>query len=156
MPSGGTTLCDVVLYAAYGSNLDPRQMAQWAPHSPAVGPGWLDGWRLTFGGEDISWEGALATVVEAPGHSVFVMLYEIAAEDEPVLDRWEGSDLGLHRKIHVRVRTAQRQEMAWLYVVDAYEGGLPSARHLGIGVEAARAAGAPDDYVAELMLRPCR
>ncbi len=146
----------MALYAAYASNLDPGQMARWAPHSPAVGPGWLDDWRLTFGGEDISWDGALATVVEAAGHSVFVMLYEIAPEDEPILDRWEGSDLGLHRKLHVRVRTPERQEQAWLYVVDAYEGGLPSARYLGIMVEAARAAGAPDDYVEALMLRPCR
>jgi gamma-glutamylcyclotransferase (GGCT)/AIG2-like uncharacterized protein YtfP len=94
--------------------------------------------------------------VEDPGHSVFVMLYDVAAEDEPLLDRWEGSDLGIHRKIHVRVQTLDGDVMAWLYVVDAYEGGLPSARYLGILAEAARTAGAPDDYVAALMLRPCQ
>ncbi len=155
-PSRTTTLCDVVLYAAYGSNLDPRQMLERAPHSPAHGPGWLVDWRLTFGGEDLGWDGALATVVEDPGHSVFVMLYDIAPEDEPLLDRWEGSDLGIHRKLHVRVQTLDGDEMAWLYVVDAYEGGLPSARYLGIMAEAARAAGAPDDYVVDLMTRPCQ
>ena len=46
--------------------------------------------------------------------------------------------------------------LAWLYVLDAYEGGLPSARYLGMLAEAAEAAGAPDDYVAELRVRPCR
>ena len=36
---------------------------------------------------------------------------------------------------------------AWVYVLDAYEGGLPSARYLGIMADAAEVAGAPDDYV---------
>ena len=36
------------------------------------------------------------------------------------------------------------------------EGGLPSARYLGILAEAAEAAGAPDDYVADLRARPCQ
>ena len=52
------------LYAAYGSNMNPAQMAERCPHSPRHSTGWLEGWRLTFGGEDIGWEGALATVVE--------------------------------------------------------------------------------------------
>jgi hypothetical protein len=42
-----------------------------------------------------------------------------------------------------------------MYVLNAYEGGLPSARYLGILAEAAEAAGAPDDYVVELRSRPC-
>jgi gamma-glutamylcyclotransferase (GGCT)/AIG2-like uncharacterized protein YtfP len=146
----------VVLYAAYGSNLDPRQMLRRAPHSPALSTGWLPGWRLTFAGEDLTWEGALATVVEEPGQSVFVMLYDVAEEDEQLLDGWEGSDLDIHRKIHVRVVTDEGEQMAWLYVVDAYEGGLPSPRYLGIIAEAARAAGAPQDYIDSLMHRPCR
>jgi hypothetical protein len=43
-----------------------------------------------------------------------------------------------------------------MYVLNAYEGGLPSARYLGILAEAAEAAGAPDDYVADLRTRPCQ
>ena len=146
----------VAIYAAYASNLDPQQMLTRAPHSPILGPGWLPDWRLTFAGEDLGWEGALATVVEDPGHTVYVMLYDVAPEDEPQLDRWEGSDLGIHRKIHVRVTTLDGEQMAWLYVVDAYEGGLPSARYVGIIAEAARKAGAPEDYVRDLMERPCQ
>ena len=46
--------------------MHPEQMLQRAPHSPMAGTGWLHGWRLTFGGEDIGWDGALATVVEDP------------------------------------------------------------------------------------------
>jgi gamma-glutamylcyclotransferase (GGCT)/AIG2-like uncharacterized protein YtfP len=145
-----------VLYAAYGSNLDPARMGERCPHSPLHGTGWLVGWRLTFGGEDKGWDGALATVVEDPGGQVFVAVYDVTAEDAAMLDAWEGVDIGLFRKIKVRVQMLTGEAMAWLYVLDGYEGGLPSAIHLGVLVEAAEAAGAPADYVADLRSRPCR
>ena len=72
----------MALYAAYGSNMDPAHMLQRCPSSPVAGTGWLPGWRLTFGGEDLSWDGALATVVEDPDSSVFVVLYDMADSDE--------------------------------------------------------------------------
>lgn len=145
----------VALYAAYGSNLDPAQMRERCPHSPSRGPGWLVGWRLTFGGEDLGWEGALATVVEDPLAQVFVMVYDVPAQDESALDRWETAT-GAYRKIRVRVQTLQGDELCWLYVLDGYEGGLPSARYLGLMADAAERAGAPEDYVAALRMRPCR
>ncbi len=145
----------MTLYAAYGSNMDPLQMLLRAPHSPARGTGWLQGWRLTFGGESLGWEGALATLVEEPGSQVFVALYDLSPADESALDEWEGSDLGLYDKIRVRIATLEGDVTAWLYVLDDYEGGLPSARYLGIIADAAEAAGAPDDYVHDLRTRPC-
>jgi gamma-glutamylcyclotransferase (GGCT)/AIG2-like uncharacterized protein YtfP len=146
----------VALYAAYGSNLDPEQMRQRCPHSPSRGSGWLEGWRLTFGGEDLGWEGSLATVVEDPDHRVFVMIYDMSPHDEATLDEIEFATTRLYNKIRVRVQTLDGTQLAWLYVLDGYEGGLPSARYLGVMADAAEGAGAPDDYVAELRTRPCR
>ena len=61
-----TIVIAVRLYAAYGSNLDPGRMRAYCPHSPLVGIGWLEGWRLTFGGEDLlGYEGAVCTIVES-------------------------------------------------------------------------------------------
>ncbi len=145
----------VTLYAAYASNLDPERMLDIAPHSPAAGTGWLDGWRLTFGGAELGWEGALATVVEDPGHQVFVMLYDVNQLDENLLDQWESTELGIYDKIRVRVVTLEGEAVAWLYVLNDYEGGLPSARYLGIIADAAERAGAPEDYVRDLRTRPC-
>ena len=148
------TLSPMSLYAAYGGNLDARLMARRAPHSPLRGTGWLNGWRLTFGGEDMGWEGALATIVEAPRSP------------------------GLRRAVRHRPRTRSawtagrasastytagcgcactpwRARAAWVYVLNGYEGGLPSARYLGVIADAAESAGAPHDYVAELRVRPC-
>ena len=151
------------LYAAYGSNLDPARMEERCPRSPLAGTGWLDGWRLTFGGEGHRWEGALAagegalpTVVEEPGERVFVAVYDVDPLDEVDLDAWEGADRGLYRKIRASVATLDGSVLAWLYVLDAYEGGLPGAHYLALLADSAEAAGAPDDYVASLRNRPCR
>jgi hypothetical protein len=46
--------------------------------------------------------------------------------------------------------------LAWLYVVDAWEGGLPSARYIGVMADAAEIAGAPPEYVHSLRTRPAR
>jgi gamma-glutamylcyclotransferase (GGCT)/AIG2-like uncharacterized protein YtfP len=146
----------VPLYAAYASNLDPARMGQRCPYSPLRGVGWLSGWRLTFGGEEYGWDGALPTLVEDPPHQVFVALYDVTDDDETRLDEWEGGSPGLYRKIRVRVETLDGDRPAWVYVLDAFEGGLPSASTVSIISEAAAAGGAPDDYVADLRSRECR
>ena len=145
----------MAIYAAYGSNMDPAQMAERCPHSPLRGSGWLEGWRLAFGGEELGWEGALATVFEESGQRVFVVLYDLSDSDEESLDQWDGVSLGFYRKAKVRVETMDGNVLAWLYVLNAYEGGLPAARYLGIMADAAESAGAPADYVKALRERPC-
>ena len=77
------------------------------------------------------------------------------AEDERSLDQWESLDLGHFHKVKLRVHLLEGDVLAWVYLLDAYEGGLPSARYLGVIADAAEAAGAPEDYVAELRSRPC-
>jgi gamma-glutamylcyclotransferase (GGCT)/AIG2-like uncharacterized protein YtfP len=146
----------VPLYAAYGSNMDPARMSERCPHSPLRTTGWLVGWRLTFGGEEHGWDGALATIVEDPLEQVFVAVYDVTGDDATRLDTWESADSGLYRRTKVRVDTLAGEEVAWTYVLDAYEGGLPSAIHLGALADAAEAADAPADYVTALRARPCR
>lgn len=150
---GTASLLPVALYAAYGSNMDPARMVARCPHSPFRGTGWLTHWRLTFAGEDHGWDGSMATIVEDPAEQVFVCLYDVTAEDEKELDRWE---MNLFRKVRLRAQTLDGEELVWLYLLEAYEGGLPSASYLGVISEAAYLAGAPDDYVRDLRNRPCR
>ena len=147
------------LYAAYGSNLDPGRMRAYCPHSPLVGTGWLEGWRLTFAGEDLlGYEGAVSTVVESQSRDdrVFVALYDIHHHDEQLLDEVEGIVAGTYHKIHVRVATLDGEVTAWLAVFAGYESGLPTTWYLTEIANAARKAGAPDDYVDALRARPTR
>ncbi len=142
-----------MLYAAYGSNLDPRQMAERCPHSPLESTGWLTGWRLTFGGE--GWDGALPTLVEDPASEVFVALYDLTQTDAESLDDWESATTGLYRRIRLRVQGLTGPATAWAYLLNDFEGGLPSARTVGILADAAEVAGAPADYVTALRHRAC-
>ena len=128
-------------------------MLQRAPHSPHLGTGWLRGWRLTFGGEEIGWEGAVATLAEDSSASVFVSLYDLTKQDESALDEWEGVTTDLYRKIRVRVETMTGTQSCYVYVLNSFEGGIPSQRYLEIMVAAAIEAGAPDDYIAEIRNR---
>jgi hypothetical protein len=131
-------------------------MAERAPASPVFGTGWLPGWRLTFAGEELGRGGSMCTVVEDERESVFVMLYDVPHVDEQTLDVWEDLDLGLWRKIRVRVQTMNGEQVAWLYVLDAYEGGLPSSSHVALIAGAAQRAGAPADYVTQLLSHPAQ
>lgn len=148
-----TTLGAVTLYAAYAGNLDPARMGERCPHSPLQTTGWLTGWRLTFGGEEHGWDGALPTLVEDPLEQVFVAVYDVSADDEVTLDGWESADTGLYRKTRVRVSTMAGEQAAWAYVLDAYEGGLPSSATIKMLADAADAADAPSDYVTRLRRR---
>jgi gamma-glutamylcyclotransferase (GGCT)/AIG2-like uncharacterized protein YtfP len=144
-------------YAAYGSNLDPGRMRAYCPHSPMLGTGWLEGWRLTFAGEEeLGWEGAVCTIVESPGDRVFVALYDVHPWDEAQLDEVEGVTSGFYRKLHLRVATLDGDVTAWVYVYSGYEGGLPTAWYLTEIAGAAEKAGAPADYVAGLRARPTK
>jgi hypothetical protein len=122
-----------------------------------IGTGWLEGWRLTFGGEGmVGWEGSVTTIVESPGDRVFVAVYDVHPWDASQLDEVEGTLAGTYRKLTVRVATLDGAVTAWVYVLDGYEGGLPTAWYLSEIANAAEAAGAPADYVTELRSRPTR
>ncbi|GAA1522526.1 gamma-glutamylcyclotransferase [Dactylosporangium maewongense] len=144
-------------YAAYGSNLDPARMRAYCPYSPMIGTGWLEGWRLTFAGEDVlGWEGSVTTIVESPGDRVFVALYDVHPNDEKQLDEVEGQLAGTYQKLHLRVATLDGDATAWVYVFNGYEGGLPTAWYLAEIANAAAKAGAPADYLEALRARPTK
>src|SRR3954463_1545507 len=131
-------------------------MGERCPHSPLRTTGWLQGWRLTFGGEEHGWDGALSPNVGDPVSPVVGAVYDLPREDVSRLDGWESADSGLYRKTRVRVATLTGELVVWTYVLDAYEGGLPSASYLGVLADAAEAAAAPADSVAPPRRRPCR
>jgi gamma-glutamylcyclotransferase (GGCT)/AIG2-like uncharacterized protein YtfP len=132
-------------------------MRAYCPRSPMTGTGWLEGWRITFAGEDqLGWEGSVTTVVESPGDRVFVSVYDVHPMDEKQLDEVEGVTAGTYRKLHVRVATLDGEVTAWVYVYNGYEGGLPTEWYLAEIANAAEKAGAPADYVKSLRERPTR
>ena len=74
-------------YAAYGSNLNVRQMAFRCPGATIAGVGTLQDWQLAFRG---SKTGSYLTIEPRKGSSVPVGVWEITDQDEQALDRYEG------------------------------------------------------------------
>ncbi|MEZ5112822.1 MAG: gamma-glutamylcyclotransferase family protein [Nocardioidaceae bacterium] len=104
-----------------GPSQDGRTLSPLPHHTI----GWLEGWRLTFGGEEHGWDGSLATIVPDPGERVFVAVYDVTDKDVAQLDQWVSADTGLYKKLKVRVTALAGDTLAWVYVLNAYEGGLP-------------------------------
>lgn len=78
---------DAVLYVAYGSNLNIVQMENRCPGAQVVCTGRLNDYRLVF---RMSQSGHYLSVDPCAGSSVDVAVWRIDAEQEQVLDRYEG------------------------------------------------------------------
>jgi len=102
------------LYIAYGSNLNLRQMSRRCPDSSVAGKSVLEGYRLLFRGSDGC---AVATIEEYAGGKVPVLVWEITAEDEGRLDRYEGYPY-LYRKETIKVVLEGEEIKAMVYVMN--------------------------------------
>ena len=74
-------------YIAYGSNLNIRQMRMRCPSARIIGTSVLKDYELLFKG---SKTGSYLTVEKKSGGSVPVAVWEVTADDEKALDRYEG------------------------------------------------------------------
>ena len=75
------------LYLAYGSNLSLEQMAWRCPHAYPVAAATLKDHRLLYKG---SKTGSDLTVEPSEGDTVPLIVWQIDADDEAMLDRYEG------------------------------------------------------------------
>lgn len=82
------------LYVAYGSNLHLAQMARRCPDAKVYGSGVIKNYRLAFY--------RVASILPESGTAVPVGVWEISAQDEKSLDRYEGFP-HLYRKENIQV-----------------------------------------------------
>ncbi|MDR1073956.1 MAG: DUF5049 domain-containing protein [Treponema sp.] len=97
------------LYAAYGSNLNLRQMVCRCPTAKVTGTAVMRNWRLVFNG--------VATIERYRGGRVPVLVWELQPEDEAALDRYEGWP-SLYRKETVRMTLNGKRVRAMVYIMN--------------------------------------
>lgn len=100
------------LYAAYGSNMNRRDMARRCPAACIIGTGYLTDYRLTFRGH----RAGMANIETAPHCQVPVVLWAITQECERALDRYEGYPR-LYQKRIVSVGSGEHEQSAMVYVM---------------------------------------
>ena len=102
------------LYIAYGSNLNLRQMKYRCPTAKIHGKGIVKDYRLLFKGHP---NNAYLTIEAKTGKELPVVVWEIQAEDELSLDRYEGyPSLYFKEDIPVQLETGKVVE-AMVYIM---------------------------------------
>ena len=79
-----------MLYFAYGSNLDTRQMAARCPDAQIVGPAVLRHFALCFTGYSPMRGGAVASLAKRRGFATPGLVYSLSKRDLMRLDGFEG------------------------------------------------------------------
>ena len=97
-----------VVYFAYGSNMNPDQMAERCPGAKAVCPAKLRNYRLAERKyADIDWD---------EGSNVYGVMYTVPENEMEKLDGYEGAPR-IYERIEVRVEFAMKPYMAVTYIL---------------------------------------
>lgn len=102
------------LYIAYGSNMNVEQMKRRCRTAVAVAVGEVKDYRLRFYGR---YGSAVATIEEAKGSSVPVLVWKIRQNDEKSLDIYEGYP-HLYRKEIIDVEVNGKQYSGMVYIMN--------------------------------------
>ena len=132
-----------MLYIAYGSNINLRQMAHRCPGARVVGPAELTGYDLLFRGSRYN---SHATVERLVGGSVPVLLWEIDKAHEQALDVCEGWP-NVYRKQIKRVQFEGKTRQGMMYVMNDADFGYPTTRYYATIREGYESAGFDTCYL---------
>lgn len=121
-----------MLYFAYGSNLDRKQMRERCPGARYAFRGRLLNFTLSFRGYSERWHGSVATVLPWAGAWVDGVLYNIDARDLDRLDRFEGYPHVYDRRRKIILTACARRVFAHVYLQLPSRFNSPGPEYLGV------------------------
>ena len=121
-----------MLYFAYGSNLDERQMARRCPAARVYGPAVLPQHALCFTGFSPAWGGAVASIKELRNWQTQGVLYMMSASDLRALDTFEGHPHVYRRALKTVVTEDGRRVQAQVYVHREASTDVPGPNYLAV------------------------
>jgi len=119
-------------------------MRHTAPGAVMLGTAALAGHRVAIG------QAGYGTLLPAAEGTVHGIVWELTEGDEQALDQFEGVDRGFYRKASKVVSTAAGPLEAMVYLAVDGRPGVASPDYIRQVVTAAKAAGFPPRYLAEL------
>ena len=128
---------------AYGSNLWGEQMKNRCPGHRVVGQGVLKGYRWYIT------ERGYANLIPSENDEVYGIVYALTPEDEAVMDKYEGVDVGHFIKEYVNVLVNGEDCRALVYLdsnPDIQEGS-PKPEYIERMNKGLQDAQLPEDYV---------
>jgi len=139
-------------YIAYGSNLNITQMRMRCPGARIIGTSVVEGYRLLFKG---SMTGSYLTIEPQEGASVPVAAWEVSAENEAALDRYEGFPSFYYKKEMVLpikgIRSGKvRRRKVFVYIMHEDRPlGLPSEYYLATCLQGYRSFGFDEAFLRQ-------
>ena len=141
-------------YIAYGSNLNIDQMSYRCPGARVVGTSKIPDFQLLFKG---SKSGAYLTIEPKKGAKVPVAVWEVTADDELSLDRYEGYP-NFYYKTEVEIPVIcisdrrVRKLKAFIYIMhEEREIGVPSQRYVDICLDGYEAFGFDENHLYDAL-----
>ncbi len=137
------------LYLAYGSNLNVRQMRFRCPGAKVIGTAEIRNYELLFKG---SRSGSYLTIEKKRGGKVPVAVWEVSAENEKALDRYEGFPTFYYKKnMNVNVKLPDgtfARRAAFVYVMHEERPlGKPSRAYVDVCREGYREFGFNERFI---------
>jgi cation transport regulator ChaC len=133
-----------MLHFAYGSNMHLGLMRARCTDAGVVGRAVLRDHRFV-----ITRDG-YASVTPARGGVVHGVLWRLSPRDLAALNAYENIDAGLFRRVLLSVQADSRLVRALVYIGRSGAPGRPRAGYMELVATAAREAGLPCEYVADL------
>ncbi len=141
-------------YAAYGSNLNTKQMACRCPGAKLLGTAWLNDYLLLFKG---SKTGAYLTVEPETGSRVPIGIWQVDATNEHQLDIYEGYPT-FYRKFEKQVDVCladgskKRVKIFFYALPTSAKLGLPTAHYLTTCLDGYEDFGFALSYLEEALI----
>lgn len=140
----------MVLYFAYGSNLNQAQLQRRCPGASLVSAGSLPDHRLAFTIHSVGWNGGVADVVESLDDSVWGLLFRLTDDDLQTLDLYEGYPEHYTRFV-ASIEAPAGIVDAWTYTASRKQEFVrPRRKYVDQIREAALHHGFPESYVRML------
>ena len=141
-------------YIAYGSNLNIQQMRFRCPGARIIGTAWVDDYHLLYKG---SKTGSYLTIEPMEGARVPVAVWEVTADDEARLDRYEGFPTFYYKKelkLDIKgIKTGKsRRRKCFVYIMHEDRPiGLPSRFYIETCREGYHDFGFDEQYLREAL-----
>lgn len=137
------------LYLAYGSNLNNEQMKIRCPGARVIGTAELRNYELMFKG---SRSGSYLTIEKKCGGKVPVAVWEVSAENEKALDRYEGYPSFYYKKeISINIKLCsgtEERRNAFIYIMhESRSIGTPTQDYVNICREGYRNFGFNEKFL---------
>jgi len=128
---------------AYGSNLWRDQMKNRCPGHRVVGQGVLKGYRWYIT------ERGYANLIPSENDEVYGIVYALTPEDEAVMDKYEGVDVGhfIKRYVNVLVNGEDCRALVYLDSNPDIQEGSPKPEYIERMNKGLQDAQLPEDYV---------